>query len=330
MSTGRTRFDPTNLGYIGFLAVPGWFVEGMRPLSILGLFFLFWLWPYVSMFGTAASRAERPTDWVDMRSGYYARYLLTLVPTMVNPFVVLTSLGQVLGQVVILWRYGGKPPGLKERNQTVAYRLPFDDTWTVINGSVHREHSHSWSAYTQRYAYDFLVTDKKRRTYQGSGTKNGDYHCFGRPVLAPADGVVVEVRDGHRDSPWPGGWLYVFQRDIRGNSVTIDHGGEYSVLAHLKLESITVEEGQKVGRGEIIGRCGNSGNSTEPHLHFHVQDHPNFFLGMGLPVAFDSVEVRCPSDDTTESHERVHVEAGQQIRSRTQSNFAAHGSTRKR
>ncbi|WP_247729428.1 M23 family metallopeptidase [Halovivax limisalsi] len=308
------RFDPTNLGYLGFLAALGWFVDSLRPLAIFGFFFLFWFWPLGSTVRSIASPAEDPTDWIQLGDRrYYGTYFLTMLPTMVNPYVVLASLGQIGGQLVILARYSLRLPGPEDRTQTVDYRLPFDGTWTVINGSVRREHSHSWSMYTQRYAYDFLITDEQGRTHLGDGRENEDYYCFDEPIRAPAGGVVVDVADGHRDGPRPGGSLDVFQRDIRGNYVTIDHGDVYSVLAHLTPGSFAVDEGQRVERGELIGRCGNSGNSTEPHLHFHVQDHPNFYLGMGLPIEFERVRIERPTEGTTTTAERAYVEAGQRV-----------------
>lgn len=106
----------------------------------------------------------------------------------------------------------------------------------------------------------------------------------------------------------------MFQRDIRGNHVTIDHGGEYSVLAHLTPGSISLEEGQQVKQGDLVGHCGNSGNSTEPHLHFHIQDHPNFFLGMGLPIQFEHIEIEHPTENLSEKHEQAYIEAGQRVR----------------
>lgn len=103
----------------------------------------------------------------------------------------------------------------------------------------------------------------------------------------------MRVRDGVREAPAPGsGWIDWRCRDFRGNFVVIRHApGEYSFLAHLVPDQITVRVGQQVARGELIGRCGNSGHSTEPHLHFQLQDHPNVFLAMGLPLRFHAVSV---------------------------------------
>lgn len=95
----------------------------------------------------------------------------------------------------------------------------------------------------------------------------GDYLCYGEPVLAPAEGTVTSTEDGIRDAPRPGsGWLDPFAGHIVGNHVVIEHTeGEYSFLAHLIPGSIPVEEDERVSRGQQIGRCGNSGNSSKPH-----------------------------------------------------------------
>jgi murein DD-endopeptidase MepM/ murein hydrolase activator NlpD len=75
-----------------------------------------------------------------------------------------------------------------------------------------------------------------------------------------------------------------------------------------------VEPGDHVERGQRIARCGNSGNSTEPHLHFHVQDHPNFFLGAGLPVRFRDVEIDHPRTGA-DVRDEAYVHAGQRVTS---------------
>jgi len=184
--------------------------------------------------------------------------------------------------------------------QQVRYSLPFrapvEGDWYVFNGGIDEGTSHSWDVVAQRYAYDFVVVadDALRRWREGTGGRDlGDYLCHGEPILAPADGVVAAVGDGIRDAPRPGtGWLDPLAGHIAGNHITIEHAeGEYSFLAHLIPGSITVGVGERVSRGQQIGRCGNSGNSSEPHLHFQVQDRADFFEAAGLPVAFDGVSV---------------------------------------
>ncbi|MEZ4298031.1 MAG: M23 family metallopeptidase [Polyangiaceae bacterium] len=113
------------------------------------------------------------------------------------------------------------------------------------------------------------------------------YLAFGEPVLSPEDGVVVTARDGCRDHQRPGtGWIDWRARDIRGNFVVIRHeGGLFSFVGHLRCHSVRVRVGDHVRRGDVLGECGNSGHSTEPHIHFQVQDRESFYLGLGCPAA---------------------------------------------
>ncbi len=112
--------------------------------------------------------------------------------------------------------------------------------------------------------------------------------CFDAPIFAPAEGTVIEARDGIRDAPYVGTfWMDWLTRSIVGNSVLIKHAdGEYCLLAHLKRGSVRVRAGQTVKQAEEIGRCGHSGNSTEPHLHFQFQNGKSFYFSSGLPVKF--------------------------------------------
>ena len=124
----------------------------------------------------------------------------------------------------------------------------------------------------QKYAAD-LVVDRGGRTFEGTRELASSYHCWDEPILAPADGVVVAVENDHQD--WPVG-----QRDHAnpaGNLVIIDIGdGLYVMMAHLRMGSVTMAEGERVVVGDVVGRCGNSGNTSEPHLHMQVQDSPVF------------------------------------------------------
>ena len=119
-----------------------------------------------------------------------------------------------------------------------------------------------------------------------------NYYCYGREVLAPADGVVVDVRTDCNDSIiMGGGKTDPLIKDIRGNYIVIQHAeNEYSCLAHLKPDSISVKIGEHVKRKQKIALCGNSGNTSEPHLHFQVQNGKSLFSSAGLPIYFEHIE----------------------------------------
>jgi len=140
----------------------------------------------------------------------------------------------------------------------------------------------------ERFAFDFVVVDKEGRTHIGEGKENKDYYAFGQPVLAPADGVVTDVITGVRDNT-PGSMNPSF---AGGNTIVLMHAEhEVSVLGHFQQGSIRVKCGDKVKRGQALGLCGNSGNSSEPHIHFHVQNTPIIQDGTGLRCAFEETTV---------------------------------------
>ncbi len=126
----------------------------------------------------------------------------------------------------------------------------------------------------------------KLEIYRGNDyKKNENHYCFGRQIIAPGDGVVVDTKDGVFDNI-PG---KKNTKDIPGNYVVIDHlNGEFSMLAHFKKDSVLVKQGDKVRAGDPIGQCGNSGHSNLPHLHYHLQTTPNWLDGEGLPAQFQN------------------------------------------
>jgi murein DD-endopeptidase MepM/ murein hydrolase activator NlpD len=153
----------------------------------------------------------------------------------------------------------------------------------VFWGGDTRELNQHHDVPNQQFALDLLGVDESGKTQRGGGTRNEDYYAFGREVLAPADGTVIEVIGGVRDNA-PGS---MNPYSAVGNCVLIEHRNEeVSVLAHLKLGSVVVKVGDKVKRGQFLGKCGNSGNSSEPHLHYHLQNSPVLQDGLGIQCAF--------------------------------------------
>lgn len=214
-----------------------------------------------------------------------AVFTVTAVLSLLNPFLLVQNVLQIVGNAWLSLRSGGKDE-LGENK--ASYRLPFDGEWLVLNGGVTPATSHSWGIVTQRYAYDFVVADAENARHLGAGTRGPDYYCFDKPILAAADGEVVAVLDAVGQAPFLGyGVADFLARSLAGNHVTIRHAeGEYGFYAHLRRGSVGVKVGDRVSRGQEIGRCGHTGNSTEPHLHFHLQDRVSFFFGRGLPIRF--------------------------------------------
>lgn len=166
--------------------------------------------------------------------------------------------------------------------------LPFKGRWKVIWGGDTKELNLHHDAQNQRFAFDFLMVDEEGNSHGGQGRANRDYYAFGKDVLAPADGMVTDVIDGVRENV-PGS---MNPYSALGNAVFIQHREhEVSVLAHLKLGSIRVKVGDRIKEGQVIGLCGNSGNSSEPHLHYHLQNTPVIQDGTGIKCHFRTVVV---------------------------------------
>ena len=206
--------------------------------------------------------------------------------------VFLQSICQMIGVAIADIR--NKPmPDKDNYIPAIKYSLPFHGTWTVVNGGVTKEFSHSWEINSQRYAYDFIILDDLGKSSFGDTSMTSNYYCYGKEILSPADGEVVEVRTDCGDSKiMGGGKTDPLIKDIRGNYVVIKHAkNEFSCLAHLKQDSITVCIGEHVKRKQQIALCGNSGNTSEPHLHFQIQNGRDFFFSAGLPIHFEQIVV---------------------------------------
>ena len=141
----------------------------------------------------------------------------------------------------------------------------------------------------QRFATDWLRLGVDREG--GGGSLGPDWEgTAGEPVHAVADGAVVTVVDGIPDEPvgeLGGSGLVITWETISGNRVVVDMGGgRYAWYEHLENGSIGVQEGDTVSRGQVLGRVGNSGNTSHPHLHFAVTDSPVLGQGRGVPYRF--------------------------------------------
>lgn len=186
--------------------------------------------------------------------------------------------------------------------------FPLSGTWYVSN-ATDPSGTHRWGI-GQEFAYDLVRVDADGNSGNGDETKPESYFAYGQEVLAPADGTVYEVRDGVVDTPMTQfadsdpavvmKRLNEYQTKLRrqygmrgtdGNYIIVDHGNnEYSVMDHLKKGSIRVRRGEIVKQGQVIAQVGQSGLSTEPHLHFEVVSDPDPFKQRGLPISFYGLE----------------------------------------
>jgi murein DD-endopeptidase MepM/ murein hydrolase activator NlpD len=164
--------------------------------------------------------------------------------------------------------------------QVTRLALPFSGVWGVVQGFGAGTHT----GYAT-YAVDFVPAVPGTARLPPRGAPLARFPCFGRPVLAPADGTIARVATGARD--WP---AHVKGRD-EGNFVIIEHAAhEYSELRHLRAGSVRVTAGQHVRRGDIVGACGNSGNAGTPHVHLGFLSSVEPIRTR--PVTFDGYEVR--------------------------------------
>lgn len=237
---------------------------------------------------------------------FYLFFLLALVDFVLSIIIVLRmedtnetvsdikflfqNLGMLIGIPIIYLRNGFRLPDAKSYEPKILYSLPFQDSWNVANGGVDRETSHSWNISNQRYAYDFYI-EINGKTFCNSGKAVTDYYCYGKSILAPADGIVVEIKNLFNDTPIPDEpEALCSASDIRGNYIVIKHSEhEYSTIAHIKKDSFYVKVGDHVQRGQQIACCGNSGNTSEPHIHFQIQQGKSFLFSASLPICFADI-----------------------------------------
>jgi len=162
------------------------------------------------------------------------------------------------------------------------YIMPIRDEWFVFWGGTNEFVNYHYVYENQRYAYD-LVKVQDGQSYQNSLIRNEDFYAFDEDIIAPADGKVVKVVDGIKDNV-PG---EMDERNAAGNYVVIEHANnEFSMIAHFKKNSILVKSGDTVTEGQLIGRCGNSGNSSEAHIHFQVMDSQDIVYGKSIRILF--------------------------------------------
>lgn len=162
------------------------------------------------------------------------------------------------------------------------YIMPIRDEWFVFWGGTNEFVNYHYVYENQRYAYD-LVKVQDGQSYQNSPIRNEDFYAFDEDIIAPADGKVVNVVDGIKDNV-PG---EMDERNAAGNYVVIEHANnEFSMIAHFKKNSILVKSGDTVTEGQLIGKCGNSGNSSEAHIHFQVMDSQDIVYGKSIRILF--------------------------------------------
>lgn len=190
----------------------------------------------------------------------------------------------------------------------VQLALPFRGRWLARNSPARRIPSHGTDLLGERYAIDFIGVDARGHfaAARDWGTFFGTepverFVGFGRPILAPASGTVVAAHDGEPDHVARRSQLsllpYVLGQAARlregvgaiaGNHVVLElaEGAGFAALVHLRAGSVRVRPGERVQTGQPLAQCGNSGNSTQPHVHVQVMDSADLAVARGVPMVF--------------------------------------------
>jgi hypothetical protein len=225
----------------------------------------------------------------------------------IGEFVHHVSWLSVVGFVVFLSGFASLflRAGSVER-RPIPVASPVRGRWLAVNSPADKVPSHGLHAYGQTYAVDLVNwpdedTEWKAVVRAPVMSRPETFPGFGSPIHAPAAGTVVRARDFWRDhlsrNSWPALVYAMVEGSARelagpsgvlGNHVILDLGdGVYAAFAHLKRDSVQVRKGERVEAGQPIGQCGNSGNSSEPHLHFQLMDSAHPSIAAGLPFAFE-------------------------------------------
>jgi len=191
------------------------------------------------------------------------------------------------------------------RREPIPVHSPVRGRWIAVNSPADKVPSHGVHSAGQTFAIDLVYWPDTSQSWKSVhnwplARRPQEFPGFGQPIFAPADGRVVRTRGWARDhwsrNSWPA-LLYLFVEGaarelvgpsgLFGNHVVLDLGqGTYAALAHLKRGSLRVRKGQAVRAGQQLAECGNSGNSSEPHIHFHLMDTAHAAFAAGLPFRF--------------------------------------------
>jgi murein DD-endopeptidase MepM/ murein hydrolase activator NlpD len=209
-------------------------------------------------------------------------------------------------------------PTRSAETEPTLVEFPLRGEWTAFHTPAERIPSHGTDQLAQRYAFDFVKIDRSGPgwkfygtsplRYNLFGTSLADCYAWGEAIHAPFDGRVIAAKDG-----WPERKRLHFVRDMAvviKNSLTFDpnrpdalkgvlgnyvivrqHGTDvHALMAHARMSSVRVREGDEIAAGEHVADVGHSGNSTAPHLHFQLMNGPDLRDAVGVPCAFRQYE----------------------------------------
>jgi murein DD-endopeptidase MepM/ murein hydrolase activator NlpD len=224
-------------------------------------------------------------EFTKYENGTYASYKTDFERALFSVNISLDKNGKINGLFVKPFKESNLPK--LERNKTNLI-LPFKEEWTVFWGGDTKELNYHVESEAQKNAFDIVVTDENGKSFKTDGKTNEDYYAFGKQLIAPCDAEVVLAVDGIKDNV-PGELNPIY---VPGNTVILKtKNNEFLFFAHFQQNSIVVKQGQKVKQGELLGLCGNSGNSSEAHLHFHIQNIEDMNKATGAKSYFSEIFV---------------------------------------
>ncbi|MBC7878744.1 MAG: M23 family metallopeptidase [Anaerolineales bacterium] len=212
--------------------------------------------------------------------------IYVIVKRRFSRLLIMTLLVAVLSlfPIILLIKPVAYPASIASTTPSATVRLPANVPLKVLWGGDKLENNYHAKTPDQRWAYDLGVAP-----YLTGSSNLEDYGCYGIPVVAPVDGLVTYAHDGEPDMT-PGVLSKNFQAPLGNHAVIQLKTGTYLVIAHLKEGSVVIKTGNTVQEGQVIGQCGNSGNTSEPHIHIHHQrQDPVVYpgdLSEGLPLYF--------------------------------------------
>ncbi len=287
---------------ISYIAVPGLFIIRIwrNHNKDLGK------WLLETIFGAAYISSIFLIGVWSMTYGHYIRYflLIAFLATVIKSFwnvkrkFMLKSLGikEIITYTIICCT-----SGVLIMTSCLAFRGSFCPPYSVdlefplrggefcvVHGGANETVNHHYSVSAQKYALDIVQTNNLGlRSAKFLPENVADFYIYGAPVHSPCDGVVLDAIDQYNDQI-PG---QMDAEHIAGNYLTITKSDSDIVilLAHLMKGSLLVKKGERVQKGQILAKVGNTGNTSEPHLHIHsFLNHTGDFLftGKGIPMKF--------------------------------------------
>jgi hypothetical protein len=173
------------------------------------------------------------------------------------------------------------------------------------------DNGRAWLA--QRFAIDWVqieTVNGAATTFKGPEDKNESYFCYDQPIYSVAAGKVVDASDGMAENvPHSGKYAVTIDfNNAAGNHIVVEIAPHrYVLYAHMRPGTLQVKVGDRVRSGQVLGHVGNTGSSTEPHLHMHIDDQPSFLAGNGVPYEFTEGEASGPVEANVSSAGVIHL-----------------------